>query len=55
MSQEILITKCEVRCQFSSSGVNCVYYVLKSCIFVEVDDLWSIGRYAYFLNQRKYL
>jgi hypothetical protein len=26
-----------------SSDVNCVYYGLKSCIFVEVDDLWILG------------
>jgi hypothetical protein len=26
-------------------GVNCAYYGLKSCIFIEVDDLWTTACY----------
>ena len=37
--KEILTAKYVVWCRCLSSGVNCAYYVLKSWIFVEVDDL----------------
>jgi len=30
-----------------SLDVNCVYYKLKSRIFVEVDHLFSTGKYTY--------
>jgi len=29
-------------------GVDCVYYGLKSCIFVGLRDLWITGRMIYF-------
>ena len=36
----ILATRHKILCQCFLSGVNCVYYVLKSSIFVKVDVLW---------------
>lgn len=43
---EILTPKCKVWCWCLSSGVNCIYYGLKSCILVKDDDLWITGRSA---------
>jgi hypothetical protein len=33
-----------------SSGINCVHYGLESCIFVEVDDSWTIGSSKAFID-----
>jgi hypothetical protein len=41
---EIMTAKCVAWCRCLSSGVNCVYYGLKSSIFFEVDDLLLTGR-----------
>ena len=42
--KEILTTKSEMWCRCLSSDLNFVYYELKYCIFVEVDDLWITGK-----------
>ena len=44
--KNILTTKCVVRCRCLSSGMDCVYYGLKSCICGKVDDLLSTGSSA---------
>ena len=41
---EKLTAKCVLCCQCWSSGVNRVYYRLKSVIFVDVVDLLASGR-----------
>jgi len=45
-------TKYEVWCR-CLSGVNGVYYGLKSSIFFDVDDLFSTGRYIFFISTLK--
>jgi hypothetical protein len=35
---------CDVWCRHLQSGVNSVYYVLKSCVFIEVGWLRISGR-----------
>jgi len=45
--KEILVTKFRMRCQYLS-GLNSVYYGLKSCIFIESDVLWITGKNELF-------
>ena len=47
---EIWTAKCEVWCRCLLSGVICVYYRLKSSIFVEGDVLMTTGRSRLFVS-----
>ena len=44
--KEIYAANSEVRCRFLSLGVNGVYSGSKSCILIEVTDLWATGSYT---------
>jgi hypothetical protein len=49
----ILTAKCGAWSRCLSSGVNCIYYGLKSSIFAEVDDLRITVNYHEFACGQK--
>lgn len=51
MSMKYCVAVGKVQCRYLSSGMNCVYYGLKFCLFVEVDGLWIKKDIEKYLEQ----